>query len=147
MVECVKDMQISNEQLKNYVIFPEKEESPCLFKCFADKMNFYSSDYKQWHLDNWITAFGPLKSKNKAIFTTCNTKEVYKAKTNQCAWMYSEYICFENLNSYSTSKEPEFVSTTTLKSIIMEERTTPSAMYARSIVKPHSHPHPHLMKL
>ncbi|XP_037950984.1 uncharacterized protein LOC119681779 [Teleopsis dalmanni] len=96
LLNCATNLNASMEQLQRYGYFPAVEEIPCLFKCLADKMNFYTPAY-EWNFENWIKAFGPVKYEQQEAFVCKALKEKID-KTDTCSWMYEEYLCIENLN-------------------------------------------------
>ncbi|EDW84624.2 Odorant-binding protein 83ef [Drosophila willistoni] len=99
LLQCSRQLNATNLELLQYSKLKPKESIPCLFQCFADALNFYD-EQGNWRLRNWEQAFGPSRQEQQQLdYSQCwSSKEQRQAPTNQCSWMYDEYICWERLN-------------------------------------------------
>lgn len=113
LLQCSSHMNASNVQLMQYSKLTSKESIPCLFQCFADAMHFYDNA-GNWQLLNWQQAFGPSRQDQQPDYSGCRLSQEQRALAkNRCAWMYEEYLCWEQLNGNLVAESP--TTTTTAK--------------------------------
>nr|ALZ41683.1 odorant binding protein 8 [Liriomyza sativae] len=98
LLGCVLQLNITLDDLRQYVPLQLHEKIPCFFQCFAQKMQLYSTNF-EWNTDKWVKAFGPPHADINEFRSQCKASSAtIKSQPNTCAWMYTEHICLERMS-------------------------------------------------
>ncbi|XP_060646649.1 uncharacterized protein LOC132784807 isoform X1 [Drosophila nasuta] len=113
LLRCTSKLNATNVELLQYSKLKPRESIPCLFQCFADALHFYD-DAGNWQLQNWQQAFGPSRQDQQPDYNGCRlSQEQRNQAANKCAWMYDEYLCWEQHNGNLRMETSTSTTTTT----------------------------------
>ncbi|ALC46422.1 Obp83ef [Drosophila busckii] len=98
LFKCSKQLNASNVQLLQYSKLESPESIPCLLNCMATELQLYD-EAGNWRLQNWQQAFGPSRLEAQPDYSVCRRSDAQRqAASSKCAWIYEEYLCWEQLN-------------------------------------------------
>ncbi|KAH8419041.1 hypothetical protein KR222_001444, partial [Zaprionus bogoriensis] len=106
LLQCTNQLNATNVELLQYSKLHETESIPCLFQCFAKLLDLYDAA-GEWQLAKWQQAFGPSVRDPQPDYSKCRMSDARRSQaTSKCAWMYAEYLCWEQLNGNHIAEPP-----------------------------------------